>query len=303
MWDALTYGSDRSAFILIGTALINNFKGDDLLFVLAREMGHCRAGHALWKTVGMFLVGQQPQHKGMMANGILGALNVDHLLQSALDVPFLMWARQAEITADRAGLLAVGDEEIARRVLLAWSLRSMPLYQQINVDAWLQQQEDSDDQMTRMAEMVNSSTPFITRRLKLMTQFARSQELYNIRATIGSLDKAAYPAANGSTQTPPLSGAEGQTPPPVQQPPTMELGTAEPVETAGIDDATSAAPDAVRLKCATCGSGMKVPREKLEGKTEFKVRCPNPSCGVVMTLRKKPTAAQIAAEETEHTNE
>jgi len=83
----------------------------------------------------------------------------------------------------------------------------------------------------------------------------------------------------------------------------MELGTAEPVETAGIDDATSAAPDAVRLKCATCGSGMKVPREKLEGKTEFKVRCPNPSCGVVMTLRKKPTAAQIAAEETEHTNE
>ena len=298
MWDAVTYGTDRSAFILIGSALINNFKGDDLLFVLAREMGHCRAGHALWKTVGMFLVGAQPQRKGMMADGILGALNIDHMLQSALDVPFLMWARQAEITADRAGLLAVGQEEVARRVLLAWSLRSMPLYEQINIDAWLQQQEDSDDQMTRLAEMVSSPTPFITRRLKLMTQFARSPELYSIRMTIASLDQAAYRTPSQDAKLPALPG-----------PNPAELGTADgpdPVEMAFLaDDANAQASDDVRLKCATCGTGMRIPREKLEGKTEFKVRCPNPTCGVVMTLRKKAPAqpAAAAAEEREQAHE
>src|ERR1035437_1582991 len=42
MWDATTLGSDASAFIIIGSVLIN-FKEEELLFVLAREMGHCRA--------------------------------------------------------------------------------------------------------------------------------------------------------------------------------------------------------------------------------------------------------------------
>jgi Zn-dependent protease with chaperone function len=291
MWDAVTYGTDRSAFLLIGSALVNNFKGDDLLFLLAREMGHCRAGHALWKTVGMFLVGQQPQRKGMMSEGILGALNIEHLLQSALDVPFLMWARQAEITADRAGLLAVGNEEVARRVLLAWSLRSMPLYQQINIDAWLQQQEDSDDQMTRLSEMVNSPTPFITRRLKLLTDYARSPDLFNIRAVIAPLDMAVYP---------PAGQALNMEPPLLQAPPPMvELGTPDPaVESALPADDTASTAEFVRIACTNCGTGMRVPREKLAGKTEFKVRCPNSACGLVMTLRKK-TAALAAAERTE----
>ena len=50
-WNTYTFGSDTSAFIVLGTAILTNFQNDELLFVLAREMGHCRAGHALWKTV------------------------------------------------------------------------------------------------------------------------------------------------------------------------------------------------------------------------------------------------------------
>lgn len=289
-WESLTYGSDRSSFIIMGSSLVNNFKDDDLLFLFGREMGHCRAGHALWKTVGMFLFGQQSHRKGMMAEGVLGALNVEHLLQSAIDVPFLSWARLAEITGDRAGMLAVGNEETARRVLLAWSLRSVPLYEQINVDAWLQQQEDSDDQVTRIAEMISSPTPYITRRLKQLTVFARSPELYNMRVSIGPLDQAAYPATPDAL-TQPAEATEFQTP-------AVEVGTFETVDTALPDDDVQAAPDptvavdVVRIKCASCGAGMRVPREKLEGKTEFKVRCPNTTCGIVMTLRKKSSTTQ-----------
>ena len=83
MWESMTYGSDNSAFIIIGTALLNNFRGDDLLYLLARELGHCRAGHALWKTVSTFLLGQQGPRKGMMAGGLLNLLDVKHLVEGA----------------------------------------------------------------------------------------------------------------------------------------------------------------------------------------------------------------------------
>ena len=58
-WDCLTFGTDRDSFVVIGTALAGSFQGADLLFLLAREMGHCRAGHALWKTVIRFFLGEQ----------------------------------------------------------------------------------------------------------------------------------------------------------------------------------------------------------------------------------------------------
>ena len=123
-WDALTFGSDQNAFIVLGSALVTSFQGDDLLFLLAREMGHCRTGHALWKTVIRFLIGEQRPKQGMMAGGMLSMLDPGKLIEGALEMPLLAWARQAEITADQAGLLAVGNQEIARRVLLTWSLKS-----------------------------------------------------------------------------------------------------------------------------------------------------------------------------------
>ena len=267
MWDAVTYGSDRSAFLLIGTALINSYKGDDLLFLLGREMGHCRAGHALWKTVKEFLMGQHSQSKGIMSEGVLAALNPQRLLEGAIDVPFLSWARQAEITADRAGLIAVGSEDAARRVLLSWSLRSLPLYRQINIEAWLQQQEDSDENMTRMAEMISSPTPFITRRLKLMTQFAKSPELVSIRSMIDPLDQAAYPPSQAA---------------------------AAPAAAASAPSTPKPKPDTVRVVCPSCGSGMHVPKSELNGKEVFRVKCPKPECSKIITLQKKPaTTARI----------
>ena len=106
-----------------------------------------------------------------MAGGLLAALSPSALIGGAIEMPLLGWARQAEITADRAGLLTVGNEEVPRRVLLSWSLKSPILYRQINVEAWLEQQSSGDDEMTRLSELTTSATPYITRRLKLMADW------------------------------------------------------------------------------------------------------------------------------------
>lgn len=184
MWDAVTYGTDEKSFILLGSALATNFQTEDLLFILGREMGHCRAGHSLWKTVVRFLVGEQGPRKGTLGNGVLSALNPMNLLEGALELPLLAWARQAEITADRAGLLAIGDAAVARRVLLSWALKSSALYKQINIQAWMNQENETGDDMTQLSEMATSSTPYIGRRLKLMKAFADSPELRDYRSAI-----------------------------------------------------------------------------------------------------------------------
>lgn len=193
-WDCLTFGSDADSFVVIGSALAGNFQEADMLFLLAREMGHCRAGHSLWKTVIRFLLGEQGPGKSVMSNGIFNAImNPTALIESAIEAPLLGWARQAEITADRAGLLVVGEEEIARRVLLSWSLKSSFIYRQMNIEAWLEQQADDDDGYTRLSELTTTSTPYIGPRLKLLSEFARSRELQYWRQQIGGAIKQSAP--------------------------------------------------------------------------------------------------------------
>lgn len=273
MWEAATYGSDRSAFIVLGSALVTSFPGDDLLFLLAREMGHCRAGHALWKTVIRFLVGEQRQG-GLMGHGLLSMLDITRLVEGAVELPLLAWARQSEITADRAGLLAVRDESIARRVLLTWCLKSMMLFKQVNVAEWMKQQEDVEDQASRLSEVAMSPTPYITRRLRLLAQFARGPEVDAWRTHVGPLIDAVRTTIQ-SVSTPASQTRPGASSPPISQP---------------HQDQTSppAKDDAVRLQCGACGTVSRVPRSVLEGKAVLKVRCANPECKNVLTLKKAP---------------
>ncbi len=280
-WDCRTYGTNKDSFIVLGSALATNFRGPEILFLFAREMGHCRTGHALWKTVIRFLLGEQGPRKGIMAGGLFAALSPTALLEGALEMPLLAWARQAEITADRAGLLAIGDEETARRVLLSWSLKSPLLYRQINVAAWLEQQDASEDEMSKLSEVTTTATPYIARRLRLMTEFARSPELERWRNRIikyaGPLIPAPPPAASGQKK-PSATAKQGANAP---------------------KKGSTPANGEVRLKCTFCKTSMRVPSKVLQGKEQINVRCPNAKCGKIVTIKKKPAAPTTTSAEKE----
>ncbi len=263
-WDCLTFGTDNDSFIVIGSALAGNFQGVDMLFLLAREMGHAKAGHALWKTVIRFFLGEQGPAKGFMAGGIFNALSPTALIGGAIEMPLLAWARQAEITADRAGMLTVGNEEVARRVLLSWSLKSSLMYRQINIESWLEQQAVDDDSYLKLSELTTSSTPYLGPRLRLLSDFARSPELQNSLRIISDTIRASGP------------------PPPKPK----------------------ADPDVLRFKCSTCEAPIKIPKKVLDGKAELPVKCPNAKCGAITRLKKnaKSAAAPKAAKMEENLN-
>jgi Zn-dependent protease with chaperone function len=259
MWTTYTFGTETSAFIILGTAILNNFQNDELLFVLAREMGHCRAGHALWKTVTRFLTGDIPIQHGVLSDGLLNAISPSKLIHGAVEMPLMMWSRQSDITADRAGLLAVGDEALARKVLLAWSIRSARLLKQVNIDEWLKQEEDSGDQMTRFTEMTTSSSMYTTRRLRLLGQAAHEPELMRWSQTIQPY-------------------RQQLTPKPI------------PAQPASAHHAHTSAPsDSIRVVCNKCQGAMRIPNSVLQGKQSLNVRCPQ--CQSVFTLRPKSASA------------
>jgi len=269
-WDCLTFGTNTDSFIVVGSALAGNFQGVDMLFLLAREMGHCRAGHAVWKTVIRFFLGEQGPAKGFMAGGVFKAiLNPTQLVTGAIEMPLLAWARQSEITADRAGLLAVGSEEVARRVLLSWSLRSSVMFRQLNIEEWLEQQSEDDDHYTKLSEITTSSTPYLGPRMKRMAEFARSPELKQHLARIAEMIKQNAPPK-----------------PPQPALPAPQKKQKKPD------------PNVLRFKCSTCETPMRVPKQVLEGKEELAVKCPNKDCGAIMRLKKNIKAAnerEIAA--------
>jgi Zn-dependent protease with chaperone function/phage FluMu protein Com len=279
MWNTYTFGTENSAFIVLGTAILNNFQNDELLFVLGREMGHCRAGHALWKTVTRFLTGDITPHS-VLSDGLLNAISPSKLLHGAVEMPLMLWARQSEITADRAGLLAVGDEAMARNVLLAWSIRSARLLKQVNIEEWMKQEEDSGDHMTRFTEMATSSSMYTTHRLRLLGQAARETELMRWSQSIQPYRKQFSPstepvgggptAAHISLRPPAAHPAPPQTKPPAPAPPPS---------------------DSIRVLCSKCHAAMLVPLAVLRGKQSLKVRCPK--CQEVMTLRPKSAAPPL----------
>lgn len=262
MWDAITLGTDTSAFIVLGSVL-TNFKGDDLLFVLGREMGHCRAGHALWKTVTQFVSGRS-QRRTIMGDGVLKLFNPAKLVESAVDAPLMAWARQAEITADRAGLLVIGKEEVARRVLMTWTLRSFPLQQRIDAEVFREQEDAAEDVTQRVSEWMLSSMPYIAGRLKLMREFARSNELAGWRAVIEHWEPPEPPHLAQSQPVAKVPVPSTPHPAPASAPPD---------------------PDVIRLVCVSCKEPMRVPKSALNGQESVNVRCPNAACRSVLTVK------------------
>lgn len=269
-WEMLTFGTDKDSFIVIGSAIAGNFHGVDLLYLLAREMGHCKAGHALWKTVIRFFLGERGPQKGFMAGGIFNAiLSPTSMITGAIEIPLLAWARQAEITADRAGLIAVASENVARRSLLTLSLKSSYMFRQVNMNAWLEQQQVDHGDMLRLSELTTTSTPYIGPRLKLLSQFAASTEFQQtvewIKATLAQ-------------HAPPK--------------PTEDATKAEP-SAVEAPAAKEPAGSVIRFKCAACATPMRISRSVLADRSKLSVKCPNAKCGKLTVIKTKPKPAEL----------
>jgi len=266
MWDAQTLGSDTSAFISIGSVL-SNMKDKDLLYVLGREMGHCAAHHALWQTVLQFISGKKQMNHTLMGQGVLQFLNPTKVIESAIDTPLMAWSRHAEITADRAGALVVRDFEVVRRVSTQWTVRSFPIYNRLNLDALERQVAEADDRALQLAEWAMTPKPYLSRRLRFLEEFVKSETYTGWKAIIEYWLEKERPA------TPPDPGAAA--------PP-------------GLADKPPADDGLIRLQCPQCLQALKFPATGFDETGALKIRCPNETCARVLEVKRQaPGGAQV----------
>jgi Zn-dependent protease with chaperone function len=107
--NAYAYGMQKP-FIVLNTRTVEALEDDELKFVLGHEIGHVLSGHALYLT--MMTVLYQLSTLGFPIVG---------LAARAVLMALMEWHRKAELSCDRAGVLAVQDATPALRTMLKFA--------------------------------------------------------------------------------------------------------------------------------------------------------------------------------------
>jgi Zn-dependent protease with chaperone function len=129
--NAYTAGVQRP-FIVLQSALIDSHTDEELLFILGHELGHIKCGHVLYQMLAFFLL-PLLEELGRVTMG------VGRLAGMGLVLGFFEWLRQAEFTADRAGLLVCQDRDVAFRSLVKLGAGGSRLDHELNIEAFLEQ--------------------------------------------------------------------------------------------------------------------------------------------------------------------
>ncbi len=120
-------------FIVLHTSLIDLLEPMEIQAVIAHELGHLKCEHGVYLTLANLMVlaaSQVPAWGRWVAEG----------LQEQL----MEWVRCAELTCDRAALLATQNPTAVVSVLMKLAGGSPTLAKQLNPAAFLQQARDYD---------------------------------------------------------------------------------------------------------------------------------------------------------------
>ncbi len=101
--NAGAYGMDRP-FIVLNSGSLRLLDDDEMTYLLGHELGHVLSGHVLYRTMTVLLL-----QLASLGFPIVG------LAARAILMALLEWSRKAELSSDRAGLLAVQNPEATLR--------------------------------------------------------------------------------------------------------------------------------------------------------------------------------------------
>ena len=208
--DSFALGKDNPCIVL-SPGLLNLLDEAELRVVLAHELGHIKCDHAVLSQLAIWAMG---------AASLVGdlTLRLGSLIGSGLIYSFHEWRRQAELSADRAALLATGDLTLVMQTLMKLAGGGTPFDRECSLEELIQQAETSqtltEDDLSEVYKFLlynESSTsmlghPFPVDRLLHLRAWEQSAEYQRIRmgdyhhATAGAIHVDAE-AAKGKATT------------------------------------------------------------------------------------------------------
>jgi Zn-dependent protease with chaperone function len=162
-FNAYTFGTNDDHVVVIHSGLIDAYQLDELAFIIGHELGHIRSRHVTYGTIAQLIAG--------------GAVAFfSQALFFPLKITLDAWNRESEVTCDRAGYLLSGDEEASLRALLLLALGSRKLLPEVDLRAYVRQEEDLKDFYgTAKRWLVGSDHPFTVTRVRRLMEFACSE--------------------------------------------------------------------------------------------------------------------------------
>lgn len=154
---------DKNPKISISSGAIDLLDKNEMRFLLGHELGHFKSGHLkylllcrYWTILSKYLTGT-----------------------NLLRIPLMIWSRNADYTADRLGLLACQDINVALRTMIKMAGAPMSSYSELNVPAFIKQAEEfelhkidfGDKIAEKICNMDNAIPWMVKRAAELLTWY------------------------------------------------------------------------------------------------------------------------------------
>lgn len=129
-------GGVKNPIIVLHSALIERLTDEEVLGVVAHEVGHIHAEHVLYLTAARLL---EALANVAIASAPVAGL-VAQILSGTMRAALLAWARRAELSCDRAALLVTQDVDVIGRMMM--KLCGGTFASKVDYEQFLQQARD-----------------------------------------------------------------------------------------------------------------------------------------------------------------
>lgn len=164
--NAMAVGFQRP-FIVVNSGAIEILDRDEQRVILGHELGHIMSGHPTYTTLALIIL-----NIGFSNIPLLG------LITLPIQLALLEWYRKAELSADRAGLLATQDPRSSMQLFMRFA-GGPPLDDETNLDEFMRQAEEYEsggnalDGIFRVLNVAFRTHPFNTVRAGELQRWIR----------------------------------------------------------------------------------------------------------------------------------
>ncbi len=159
MLNAHAVGVDNP-FIVLNSSTLDALDDEELLAIIGHEVGHCISGHVLYKTLLSLLL----RFTTIAASVPLAGLPLMAVISALRE-----WDRKSELSADRAGLLAVQNPETSFHLLM--KMAGGPRIEQMSTNEFFKQAAEYEaggsliDGLYKLLNLLGQTHPFAVIRL------------------------------------------------------------------------------------------------------------------------------------------